>query len=1489
MSMSSALPPILPPAKKPASPAVLKQPSTIQELDAINLANHLDTLKENGFDFLDVPVQVAIAKKAKNPQEAIQFGNIMKASIIANPFPAINHLFSDPQLQKKPTATQQVSYWFNGATGGLPITETDVKKIQKDMIKKGQAPAGFEANGVWGTEWQSSLADAVSASYDKPQLGNVDSKSTIHSLMNQGLLSTALNSVIATVKSMPRSILQTIGDITATYTRGGPLISPLLPGQPSDAAVKLGASISNAQIFPGKETTTGTVEEERKAIEDRMIQDIGTVLSFVPLGKAAFGAKTVLADTAKKGAFTLVPLAEVAPKYTILKSIQASAAAGTESALPKVLPRILANSPAMAWIYRGITPAIAKSAPLQMTLRNGFAQRLRLPALQAVNAITQKTIVAGALETGIARGTGKLDENANDSPLNTALNNLHPISDRLAAALDIFSMQANPGGVTKASAAEWADDMAAGGVRIREALEETGALIAWQKANPDLNLEELIATHGASDIYYHILDQINKMSVMHGSDLTLKSLKEGGVNSPWAMMSDIEKMDKQLEIAHDIWTTSVGKGNVLAQARESILLNQNDLETGFRAVRAMSGQDVRVKEGAKSFDNLMKARKVAFQLLDPEAQKYILHPGTYKAFEEAKNAADIPEWAAKAAKEAAGPMPKLDAKWVEMNNPDIGRGVFGLARKETLTKSEAMLDFNKFQETLDAAGTIEKQNAVKLEVAKYLVDNFGIDTRSIGYLDAKKMLDVLYMQAGSLAVEIYPAVGAPQMVKDLFAKLDKLGYKPVAGTDIGHYFTKDLMEGVDLGKIQRNKTAQIAAKLGVSPRLSDSHAVSARASVEMQIKVQEVIDKGIASGKVQLPPGYNASRVLSWLRKGLDENRKLHPSQSIAIGISGGLEKLQMGGYKFEIEELIKTGKAKSREEAMGLIKAAKKSEQGIRDASYKEMLTALMRPMDSISAELMGVPEGTAFMDRATANQIIKGIWTARLNVPAEMVGGLAKFEDLLYAGFGIAGKEIPGLNGRTIPNLTAKGLNIRNRVRFQSSLLFAWRRVFKTSAKGITEGVPPTWYPGQKMREMGITAKANKIYEQNFPKDLNKNLFMDDVERLTNQADLFNIYNPTDFYKWTAYWLHEQGFRGEELVRRTERVMSYGERTAAERSLNAVFYPFSFNKTVMRQFGTYLLTRPAQRVVLAGMLAAYDNLDGPKKRKWMEDNLPLIKELEKLNALKHGIGLGGFGGINMPYAQFTADTFIALFGPKSISYTGNAAIDDTTKKLLNAYVPLVKSMQDLLTESVDSTKTIANFALKTFGVSARGTDTQPVPENRMPVKAQQNQAWEYRSRLVTGLKDVLDYNYKNPKNPITWAALQNADGETLPVKIGILDKAVNKLSIGELVHYRYPAWDNTLALTVAQKKATEADRFIGEVTAINPALGATYRQLEDYAKKVNDLVSKDEIPTGNLVTITDEFRKIAVELALRDDNFYKFYKTHYERIFGPLEAFNK
>lgn len=1460
---------------------------------ATKLAENLDALHNSGFSYLEPVVQASLAHGAASPAHAVQLANATQASLIGDAIPKINHIFSDPQLTKKPTATQQISFWFNGAQGKYPVSEQDVGKIQQDMINKGQAFPGATVTRAWSPEWQNAFANSSATVLNTPGFGNTDSKSALHSIFNQGLLSKGLNSIYATVQSLPRSIMQLMGDVVSGSS---PLsgVSYLANKATGNKGSAVGQTIANAPLWPGKPVEKQTPEEFAKAAQDRTIQDIGTMLSFVPAGKAAFGAKAAIGEAVGKGLVKPVAFSEIAPKFTILKSIQYAAETGGESVLPKVLPRVIANRPIFAWMYPAIEKGISASAPAQMAVRNLFAQRLRLPIVQAANTIAQKAIVAGALETGIGNLENKLG--GQDTPLDTAIHSLHPIAGRLASALDIFAMQANPGAKTEASIASYSHDIKTGSNAMRQALDETGALIAWQKANPDLSLDELIAEHGAGPVYQHITDQINKMAALHAADLRLNPMKADGQSSAWALMSDEEKLQMQQDLSHDIWSDSaINPNSELHQARESILINQNALETGFRSMRDMAGRDTRANaKGGAGFSNFMQGRKLGQELTTPEIQKYIIHPGTVEAFNKAKSAGEPAPWETEAL--ANKPKLQMTPQWMEMNNPEMKRGTFGIARIDSLTKEDAYVDINNFQKALTDA-TVEEQVAIKKDIAKYLVNEFGVDTRSIDYLKPDKMLDVLYAKADGLPVNIKPLFNAPQEVKNIFTKMNELGYKPVAGTDIGHYFTKDLMD-VNLGSAERNIAAQVAAKFGLSPRLSDSAAVAARSSVEQNIAIQKVIDEG----KAIVPPGFNAPRIISWLRKNLDEDRDFSIGQRKVIeasmtGKKGGL-------YRPEIDRLMQT-RGLTKDQAIAAILDAKKAEMGLRDASDKELLAALQKPMDSVAADLMGVPEGTPFMDKKSAYAVMQAIWRARLAVPSEMIGGLAKFEDYLYAGaipvpkwlsapFNLMGKDIGKdiqiagreISGVTIPNFMASALNMRNRVRFQESILFAYRRVFKTMAKGVTEGVPPTFYPGVKMESMGIFNDAEKLYNKLYPEENVKNLFLDDVERIMSQGDLFNLYSPRDFKMWTLYHLDQQGFKGQELKDKVERVMGYGERTAAEKSLNAIFYPFSFNKTLMRQFGGYLLTHPGQRMVGAAMLNFYDTHDGPKMRKWLEDNMSLIKEVEKLNAFEHGTGLGQAGGINMPYVQPLFKAFATMTGPKQITYKDPNQGTQIIKSL-ETYIPLLKSFNDVISESYDTGKTTAALAMSRVGAYNFGSNTMPSRQYLMPAKAQQSSAWDYRTNLISQLASVMDYNYKHPKGQLTWGMIKNGEGKTIPMETGLTDKPINKDTIGQLVNWRYPAWDNTQSSAAAAIKKREANRFIGGVMAINPERGAAYRKLDDYATKVNDLVSKDNIKTDTLIAVTDSFRKLAIEISMEDPNFYKFYKTHYQRIFGPLESF--
>ena len=1619
---------------------------------ATKLAQNLDALHQSGFGYLEPIVQASLAHGAASPTHAVQMANAVQSSMIPNPVPVINHVFSDPKLTTKPTTTQMISFWFNGSQGKYPVSEQNVGKIQQDMIDKGQAFPGATVTRTWSPEWQNALVNSSAGVLNSPGFGNVDSKSALSTLFNQGFLSTGLNSVYATVKSLPRSILHAMGDtISGTNATLNPYAS-IVNKLTGNKLAPAGEAIANAQIYPNKPVQRQTPEEYAKEAQHRTIEDIGTALSFVPVSRAAFGAKATLTEAAGKGLVKPVAFSEVAPKFTILKSIQYAAETGGESVLPKVLPRVIANRPIFAWMYPAIEKGIAATAPAQMAVRNLFAQRLRLPIVQAANQIAQKTIVAGALETGIANAEAKLS--GQDTILDTSIHSLHPIAGNLASALNLFAMQANPGAKSATSIGEYAHDVKTGSNAMRSALDETGALIAWQKANPDLNLDELIAQHGAGPVYQHITDQINKISALHAAELTLNPLKAEGQNGAWAMLSDEEKAQKILDVSHDIWTQSGESANsALHQARESIMLDQNALETGFRSMRDMAGRDTRASaEAGPGFDKFMQARKIGGDIIAPDIQQYVMHPGTIEAFNKAKIANEPAPWeiAGKAnftpedinllkdyaqrsmlytkqfkmgeenskaldavlskstinfgtyyraltpqdieelgnvkpgdiwntdiqksitkdintvidiaknklrvANESSGiiakiiinkpvkgiedlnavsPMVKgegegllgstklvlksikknketglneytftvkesskdlkMTPQWMKMNNPEMQRGTFGIARIDSLGKQDAYVAANGFNEALTNA-TLEQQVAIKKDIAKYLINEFGVDSRQLDYLSPSKMLDVLYSRADTLPVEIHPLLNAPQEVKDLFTEMHALGYKPVAGTDIGHYFTKDL-QGVDLGSAERNMAAQVAAKLGLSPRLSDSSAVAARSSIEQNIAIQKVIDES----KAIVPPSFNAPRIISWIREGLDQNREFSIGQRKVIeaamtGKKGGL-------YKNEINRLIETGLSK--EEAIAAIMKAKKGEMGLRDATDKELLAALTRPMDATSADLMGLPEGSPFMDKKSAYAIMQAIWRARLAVPSEMIGGLAKFEDYLYAGaipvpkflsapltlmgkagikdIQIAGREISGV---TIPNFMASALNMRNRVRFQESILFAYRRVFKTMAKGVTEGVPPTFYPRVKMEAMGIYDEAQKLYSKLYPDENVKNLFMDDVERIMNEGDLWNLYSPRDFKMWNIYHLDQQGFKGQELLDKVERVMGYGERTAAEKSLNAIFYPFSFNKTLMRQFGGFLLTHPGQRMIGAAMLSLYDTHDGPKMRKWLEDNMSLIKEVEKLNAFEHGTGLGGAGGINMPYAQPVFKAFATMVGPKQVNYT-DPKQGATIIKALESYIPLLKSFNDVILESYDSSRTAAALTMSRFGAYNFGSNTMPSPQYLMSAKAQQSSAWDYRTNLISQLAQVLDYNYKHPNGQYTWGMIKNGDGKTISVETGLTYKPINKDTIGQLVNYRYPAWDNTQSQAKAAISKREANRFIGGVMAIDPERGAAYRKLDDYAVRVSDLVSKDNIKTDSLVAVTDAFRKLAIQISMQDPNFYKFYKAHYQRTFGPLESF--
>ena len=1364
--------------------------------------------------------------------------------------------------------------------------------------------------------------------------------------------SRALNVILEVVKSTPRSVMQLIGD-------------SLVGSVPAGVASAVG------QVGAKQENRISAADYKKRALSfGQIFNDAMTLLTFLPMARVATGLKA--AGTELKAGEVLSAEA-VKPKYTLLNSITAAHAVGS-TGIASISEKALLNKPVLKQLYWGVAkainlaePTIAKTAPVQIAIRDNFAQRLRLPAVRAANKAGLTILGGGIAEQVIAGTESKLG--AKDSPLTSTVYGTAPISGALANALDIFSMQMNPSTLTTqaAKAADIIGSSAKATAALRNALD-MGALVGFQKANPQIDLPEIIAAHRAAggsekDVLITIGQQVNDIAVQQViSEMKIPLLKDG----KWATMDANAKEDWANNLANEIYDDAGNPNGLLAQARQTLVADQNALETGFRKIGSKAASDVRAaakgRKATSRFGEQIQATGIMNNLVQPDLAQYFITPdlltsitteakaaapveaaapiirgsaeeiaaaqknldaatkaeavakakaakagvnveGVYKPitqtdiknklFTEEQLAAQQ-EWNAstRANREARLALSKLEpktpsdfvvptAEMAEKVKATGNPGQIGIANLDTLTKQSAGKMYDKLVQELKAIKTREDRNALRTKVANMLINEFGLNVYEMGDKNVSELISTFRKEGDKLASDLYHVRNAPQAFIDELAKLKEIGYKPVIGTKIGHTFNP-AAQFTDLGSIEIKSIAKAASKFGLSPRLSDSAALSARALVETNRSLQE----GIDSGEIKVFPSFNADRLITYIRSMAEKEIELTYGQNEVLNASR-----KAGLYDIPIKQIINAAKTENKvvtePQAWAQIKEAKRTELGLREIPYKKLMDVLTRPLDADVAEMMNLDKGTKFMDEQSAMNTIQAIWKARTKVPSEMIGGIAKVEDFLYAGIGIGGK-VGGTTGMKLAAIPSELFNFRSRVRYQLSPLFAYRRMFKTAAKGITENIPPTMYPEAKLDEMGITAQAKAIHARVFPEDAAKNAFLDEAERVIKETDFYNLYNTKAAEEWASYWLAKQGFSDVEIAQKIENVMGYGERTAAERSVNAIFFPFSFNKTVMRQFGAYFLTHPGQTVLTHAIIDFYDKHEGPKLNKWLEENHPLIKELSKLNPLEHGIGLGGLGGINAPYIQGLKAT-IDFLSPKIVDY-GSPVKNDVYLETLKKYIPAVKEFSDLFFnpqggigegEVLASIKGVINIGedIKTK-VSGGETLINPRQHANMPEAAQQTAAWAYRNTLIAQLQPYLDHNYKNPSNKIAWP-------DTVKTEVGIAGKSINKNTIGQLVHYKYPKWSNTAASSVAAQQATEANRFIGEIKKRDPQRGLNYETFQNAAQKVSDAAAKDSIPEAKMVQVTDVFRKVAIDLAQKDPNFADFYKTHYQRLFGPLEGF--
>lgn len=791
------------------------------------------------------------------------------------------------------------------------------------------------------------------------------------------------------------------------------------------------------------------------------------------------------------------------------------------------------------------------------------------------------------------------------------------------------------------------------------------------------------------------------------------------------------------------------------------------------------------------------------------------------------------------------------------------KGVLGLARKDTKTAQQAAKDLQTFQARIDKAATPDDLAKIEADMRNYAFREFGLTERTLGVKDANGLMPILGEHADKLASDVYQTFDAPPELKALLGQIDDQGYKLVLGSHIGHLWDASLPSMPDLkGAIGYRR--RVAGAIGVDPTQISSRDAGRDASLRVQRKISELWD----NPKFVPPPRVTAETVMQVLR----DEKLVEPQLGLPEQVATAVTRRFHGRA---IERLAED-RGVSKGEARAIYEQGMATALQLRDLPRSKFIKVLTTPKEGVGPN--GPWEWTG-MDKQSANLVRRAVLSGYAERPGH-IQGFSTLEDWVRGGFSMGGKvklayRLSGTD--PLSELTQRAaelpnslVNVRNRLRFTLSPFFDFRRVAKQNAKMSIDGVTPVLNPLDHMIGNGTFDKAHK-YLTKLIGEPEVHGF-DDADRYLHQQSVWGLYNSRHFEAYYAWEKKAQGATDDEIRQGIRRVFEYGSsrgsgRSPLERSVNTVFFPFSFEKTLLRNTGAYMIDHPQQALLLTGAITAYDDANSHQQvHEWLQNHFPILRDLQKLNAFAHGLSPGEVGGINAP--------LLNLFMPQK--WDGGL-----TKKNLQRFLPIWNDFGQLLhdarEQAVIGRNAVENAADYAITLGAPRNPLDPYRPTITP-EAQQRQAVAMRNQAIIAWTDVLDYNLHQHSD---------ANKYTFPndprLPTSVRGKVVNRTNIGYLVKIWYPAYDPGEARRYAEQQQEKAQQYVDGLT--DPTKRQQYGVFVNLANVVQGHLYRGDYDTPTAVAVMNNFRQVAANASETDPQFYKFYNSNYRWLFGPLE----
>ena len=1479
----------------------MTQPQGLEQVDpsAVGFAQRAQTVMDI-HPYLDHPTVVALADQTSSPSQAEQAAQTV-AHAISQAWDGYEQTWSDPTLQAKPSVESGLVQYIHDTIGPPPIDAGTISQLQSSLQADGLGK-NLSVDGAWTSDWQQAYNQALEATRaqqlagEKP--GSVQTSTALHGFLSHITATGALDAIVGWFKDVP-DLARTVAGYTGGAVAGlGHVIthpSEIVGNSRAEKETIASANRSIQNALGGHMTQQTALHQEGIA---GGLNALNAALTFT--GVAGFGKKAledVAATAAKDAAESVVRKPGVIAK-TLFNGNQNGRLLGS---------KWVGNLPGIA----RVTPMVGKLAGADgyyYRARTFLAQPYKNAAIQAAGQAFSRTQLLGLGLYGDALATSKIPGNTESKSilgthtLDAIDHNITQYGPRIFgwSPLDINNLALflhGPAGMsTEGSASNAVGQYVKQFTnRFTDTLGAKGVPAAFQQATGLSRADYLKMAGGDSRfLAAYMTSKVLGYAQDWYADRKLGEQLSGADANQIDQLTQFKKdfralpNEQKAQVVSDMLTSDPSMAYLTNRIRGDIARSVTDPKAAARASLAD-----------------FKTKYEAFQQLHAAGDlQYLMTPKTGALLAEERafhNAANLPADFG-------------SARYVRELNPNLDQDL-GLARNDTLTREDVLNPggiADQFAKQIDAAeGNPLLIQQVSDRMAQHLWENHNWDARKLGVFGAtgnpQRLLEAIKSEAEGLASEPYATGDMPEATAQRIQALRDQGYKIVVGDHLGDFYIGNMPDvGADQGWLTLAR--KWAGKAGLDPtKVPDQEVGRATRQGIMDELAHLIANDPRLDGK--LGPYVTPSTIVAMLSEEGGVQKSL---PWYARGIFHAAAKV--GLNKTEIEHMFQSGAAESVEHARAEMEQRLASGLGPRDTSRKAIVDALLHPhtvrTDSGATwEWPGIPGAldgkellTATDEQAaahaeavkTANLIVRAI-DRGYRQPGYIMGWQA-IENWARAGYGIGdwvATRYPGSDLlQNVANWPNRVAQVRNRLRFTVSAEFDIRRWVKQSAKMAAEGVEPVANPLQRLLDEGSALASAKALS----KVTGSTQFEDqmNLDRMLAGRSIFGLYSPQWHGAYFANELAKQGKSVGEIKQAFDRVFKYGSEggvSPLERSANTVFFPFSFEKTLLRNFGSYLLDRPAQALALDLAVDEWRKWDkNSQVGKFVEDHFPILWEMNTLNnAFTHGISPGQLGGINAPIIggvggviknankAITQPTdgqksaaLLNLFMPQNWG-------SGFTAKNLQRYLPVWGQFQKVLAAANDQAQIATNALYDVAAHAAGSTVIRPT----LTTLAQQQYGTREKVKLIDQMQAVLAYNAQqaDDASKVKWQAAPY-------VPNSLIGQPITRTTIGEYVQQMYPHYDPNSGTAYAQQQQRAEAAFIANITAKDPTKGQQMYTFAHLANSVIGKINRDEYEPARLAQVQDAFHQFARAQGSLDPEWQRLYTSFFAYALGPIKS---